>query len=115
MAVTKKNNIEYPEELQTLLEQILGSRNVYFQPPKDKKLQYPCFVYQLDGIKAEYADGIPYQRGKRYLITYIDKSPDQFIPDKIGAMPTAQFNRFYVGDNLNHTAYRIYFDAKPNN
>jgi len=28
-------------ELQNLLENILGSRNVYFQPPENLKLNYP--------------------------------------------------------------------------
>lgn len=115
IGVSKTNNTEYPEELQFLLEQLLGSTNVYFQPPKDKQMSYPCIVYQLDGIRSHYADGIPYRNAKRYLITYISKIPDAYIPDKIGMLPTASFNRFFVQDNLNHWAYRVYFDSKPNN
>lgn len=114
MAVPK-HELEYPEELQFLLENLLGSENVYFQPPNGKKLNYPCIVYQLDYVRSIYADSIPYHNGKRYSITYIDKSPDQYIPDKIALLPTASFNRFYVADNLNHYVYRLYFDAKPNN
>ena len=123
MAVIKKtittskptNNIEYPEELQFLLEQLLGSKNVYFQPPEDTKLTYPCIVYQLDGVKASYADDIPYLKDKRYLVTYISQTPDSFIPDKIGDLSTASFNRYFVQKNLNHWAYRLYFSARPNN
>ena len=113
--VNKTNATEYPEELQFLLEGLLGSTNVYYQPPEDKKLEYPCIVYQLDGIKSTYGDNIPYWNAKRYLVTYIDQRPDMYIPDKIGSLPTASFNRAFVSDNLNHWAYRIYFDAKPNN
>lgn len=115
MALQPKHELEYPEELQFLLETLLGSKNVYFQPPEDRKLSYPCIVYQLDYVKPIYADSIPYNNAKRYLVTYIDKSPDQYIPDKIAMLPLSSFNRFYISDNLNHYAYRLYFDAKPNN
>ena len=33
-------------ELQSELEKILGSRNVYYQPLPSLKLQYPCIVYE---------------------------------------------------------------------
>lgn len=125
MAVVKKtisttakattNNTEYPEELQAILEDLLGSEHVYFQPPGDKKLDYPCIVYQLDGVKTDYADNYPYNNHKRYLITYISQRPDMYIPDKIAQMKTASFNRFFVQDNLNHWAYRVYFTSIPNN
>lgn len=123
MAVVKKtitttkavNNMEYPEELQFLLEQLLGSANVYFQPPEDKQLVYPCIVYQLDGVRTDYATNRPYRNAKRYLVTYIDRRPDMYIPDKIALLPTASFNRFFIQSNLNHWAYRVYFDAHPNN
>ena len=45
-------------ELQLKLEEILGSRHVYFQPPASIKMTYPAIVYELDfvqGPKAEAA------------------------------------------------------------
>ena len=46
-------------ELQTLLEEILGSRNVYFQPPESVKMNYPAIVYSLDDIENSFAnDGV---------------------------------------------------------
>ena len=116
-ATTKptENNIEYPEELQFLLEEILQTRNVYFQTPEDKQLVYPCIVYQLDGVKSIYADSRPYNNAKRYLVTYISKTPDMYVPDKIALLPTASFNRYFVQKNLNHWSYRVYFDSRPNN
>lgn len=112
---TPTHNLEYPEELQALLEETIGSRNVYFQPPADKKLTYPCIVYQLDYIITSYANNLPYIPKKRYAVTYIDKSPDQYIPDKIGKLPFTAFSRFYVADNLNHYVYKMFFEASPNN
>ena len=34
-------------ELQTKLENLIQSRNVYFQPPASVRLVYPCVVYTI--------------------------------------------------------------------
>lgn len=112
---TEQHNVEYPEELQFLLENLLGSKNVYFQPPSTTKINYPCIIYQLDYVRSVYANNLPYNNAKRYALTYVSKSPDQYIPDKIGLLPMCSFSRLYISDNLNHYVYKLYFDAKPNN
>ena len=33
-------------ELQSKLEEILGSRQVYYQPPETVKMEYPAIVYR---------------------------------------------------------------------
>lgn len=101
--------IKYPEGLQKLLTKILGTPYVYFQPPSDSAMQYPCIVYHLDGIDTRYANNLPYEHHKRYLVTYIDFDPDMTIPDQIAQLPTAKFSSYYTADNLNHYAYRLYY------
>lgn len=96
-------------QLQYLLEGILGSKNVYFQPPQSKKIQYPCIVYQLDGVDAKHADNLPYARTKRYQVTWIGPNPDSDTPDKIGALPMARFSGFHTASNLNHHVYQLYW------
>lgn len=96
-------------ELQTLLEEILGSKNVYFQPPKDRKIQYPCIIYQLEHMDTKYADSIPYARTKRYQVTWVGRNPDDDTPDKIGALPMSRFAGFHTADNLNHHVYQLYW------
>ena len=39
-----KNRIE----LQTLLEELLGSKNVYYQPPNNLSMSYPAILYSTD-------------------------------------------------------------------
>ncbi len=95
--------------LQTLLETLLGSRNVYFQPPPTLQMGYPCIVYNLDNINTRFADNYPYSIEKRYLLTIIDKDPDSSIPDKIALLQKCQFERHFVTDNLNHNIFIIYF------
>ena len=48
--------------LQTKLEQILGSRNVYFQPPESIKLNYPAIVYKRSNIQNTFADNEVYKQ-----------------------------------------------------
>jgi len=96
-------------ELQKLLTDILGSRNVYFQPPETIRMSYPCIVYALDDIDINYADNTSYTRIKRYKITLIDKDPDStFVDSLLSELPTS-FNRFYTADNLNHWVFLLYF------
>lgn len=96
-------------ELQTLLEGVLGSRNVYFQPPTNDRIQYPCIVYQRDNAKTEFAANAPYTHTKRYSVTVIDEDPDSEIPDKVAALPLCIRNRFFVADKLNHDVFNLYF------
>ena len=83
--------------------------NVYFQPPTNVSLQYPCIVYKRDFIKSIFADNDPYHLRKRYMVTVIDRNPDSLIPDKIAALPMCLFNRFYTADNLNHDVFNLFF------
>lgn len=96
-------------ELQALLEQLLGSRNVYFQPPASFQMKYPAIVYHRDDVDIEYANDSPYKHMKRYLVTVIDPNPDSVIPDKVGKLPMSSFDRFFTSDNLNHDVYRLFF------
>lgn len=96
-------------QLQTLLEQLLGSRNVYFQPPPSKEMKYPAIVYTRDRITIHHADNKPYKHGKRYQVTVIDRDPDSDIPDKVATLPSCSFDRSFTADNLNHTAFNLFF------
>lgn len=96
-------------ELHDILVDILGSSNVYFQPPASVKLQYPCILYARDSLWIDHADNTPYRHQRRYLITVVDADPDSEIPDKVAQLPTAQYGRSYSADYLNHDTFRIYF------
>jgi hypothetical protein len=94
-------------DLQTLLETI--TPHVYFQPPTNVRLQYPCIIYARDQESADYAGNNLYKHRKRYLVTVIDTDPDSIIPDAVRNLPFCAFDRHYVGDNLNHDVFNLYF------
>lgn len=96
-------------ELQILLEALLGSRNVYFQPPPSKALVYPCIVYNREAVDTKHANNKPYGRKTRYQVTVIDRNPDSDLHEKVGALPMSSYDRFYTADNLNHDVYNLFF------
>lgn len=83
--------------------------NVYFQPPPSVALTYPCIVYKRDDRKTVHADNQPYGHNVRYMVTVIDSDPDSAIPDMVAGLPTAQFERAFQAENLNHDVYNLYF------
>lgn len=95
--------------LQSLLEEILGSRNVYFQPPENIRVDYPCIVYNLSDIDSKHADNLLYRYQKKYTLTLASRDPDTNLVDKLLTLPMCSYDRSFVSDNLNHYVFDIYF------
>lgn len=95
-------------QLQQLLEDLLESPHVYFQPPANVQMTYPCITYKRDRSDTRFAGNVPYRYTKRYLVTVIDQDPDSAIPDKIAALPKVRHERFFVADNLNHDVFTLF-------
>ena len=95
--------------LQTELETILGSRNVYYQPPESVKMKYPAIVYSRKNIDNIFADDTVYTQNHSYELTVIDPNPDSEIVMKVSRLPACTFDRHYIADNLNHDVFRLYY------
>lgn len=96
-------------QLHKLLLELVGSNNVYFQPPEDLKMQYPCIVYSIDRIHGKHADNTVYGTEDQYLITVIDPDPDSSIRDKVSQLPRSFHDRHYTSSNLNHDVFTIIY------
>ena len=96
-------------ELQMLLETIMGSRNVYFQPPASVSLSYPAIVYAFDGIKSNYSNDKKYSMHDYYDITLIQISQDLTIIDKLLMLDYCEMHSHYVVDNLYHYKFKLFF------
>lgn len=95
-------------ELQGLLERVLGSQNVYFQPPENVKMKYPAIVYSLDDINHLHANNRPYIQNPAFMITLIDPDPTSKYVKELDSLEKCSFERFYVADNLNHWVFVKY-------
>lgn len=96
-------------DLHDLFRDILGSSNVYFQPPETIKMNYPCIVYERSSNDTRFADDRPYKTVRKYTATLIDKNPDTKLPDKFEELTLCRLNRVFTASNLNHYVYDIYY------
>lgn len=96
-------------ELQAKLEEILGSRNVYFQPPESLKMSYPAIRYVRVPIRNEFADDSVYMQYQRYELTLIDHDPDSEFVSVLSKLPTCRHDRHYHSSGLNHDVFTIYY------
>lgn len=96
-------------DLQSKLEELLGSRQVYYQPPETIKMEYPAIVYSKKSIRTTHANDHVYSKTNSYEIIVIDKRPDNPVIDKILELPYSSYDRSYKADNLNHDVLSIYF------
>jgi hypothetical protein len=96
-------------ELQTLLETLLGSRNVYFQPPATLTMKYPAIVYERSKLNNAFANDLVYNQNQSYSVTVIDANPDSLIVAKVSQLPKCRPDRQFKNDNLNHDVFILYF------
>ncbi|MBQ4030805.1 MAG: hypothetical protein II625_03520 [Bacilli bacterium] len=100
-----KTRIDFHNKLVNLL----GSSNVYYQPPENLKLQYPAIVYSKTRKTNAKADNIKYLNHNRYEVIVIDRLPDNIVIDKLLELEYSHHDRHYVSDNLHHDAIEIYY------
>ena len=74
-------------ELHEILCEILGSRNVYFNPPESLKMQYPAIVYSRKSIDNLHANDAVYKQSAAYELTVIDYDSESEIVDKVSKLP----------------------------
>ena len=96
-------------DLQSLLEDMLGSKNVYYQPPESIKMQYDAIRYSKKTIRSTYANDRKYSMRDCYELIVIAKRPDNPVIKKLLALPYCSYDRHYVADNLNHDVLTIYY------
>lgn len=101
------DRLQRQQALQALLETITD--RVYFQPPASVQMEYPCIVWQRDTVDTAFADNLPYNQEHRYQVTVIDRNGNSEIPERVAALPSCTFSRYFAVDGLNHDLYNLYF------
>lgn len=101
----KTKRIQFHE----ILVNLFGNNNVYYRPPENLKMQYPCIRYKKENVVSTHADNISYRKTDRYQITVIDKKPDNEVIEKILDLPMSSFETHYESDNLNHDVIVVYY------
>lgn len=101
-------------ELSELLHKVLNPNapelaNVYFQPPPNVDLKYPCIVYEREDIQVRSADNGPYTMFDSYQVTFIRQSdPDSPVLRLLMGLPHSSFSRHFATSGLNHDVFVIH-------
>lgn len=96
-------------ELHSLLQELLGSSNVYYQPPESIKMEYDAIRYSKKDIMSIHADDSKYMMRDCYELIVIARLPDHPVTKRLLALPYCSYDRHYVADNLNHDVFTIYY------
>ena len=96
-------------DLQGLLEELLESRNVYYQLPESIKMQYPAIRYSKKNIQSVYANNSKYLMRDCYELIVISRNPDDPVIKRLLALPYCSYDRQYIADNLYHDVLTIYY------
>lgn len=94
-------------KIDDILRNVIGNGHVYFQPPPNLTMEFPCITYERVRINTRFADNSPYHLYDVYQVTYIDTDPDSDMPDKISQLDMCVFERFYINDNKYYSVFRI--------
>ena len=96
-------------ELHSVLQELLGSSNVYYQPPESIKMQYDAIRYSKKTIDSKYANDRKYSMIDCYEIIVISRLLDNPVIKKLLSLPYCSYDRHYVADNLHHDVLTIYW------
>ena len=96
-------------ELHSVLQELLGSSNVYYQPPESIKMQYDAVRYSKKTIDSKYANDRKYSMIDCYEIIVISRLPDNPVIKKLLSLPYCSYDRHYIADNLHHDVLTIYW------
>ena len=95
------------QKLHELLETII--KNVYFEPPENKLLEYPCIVYHRNKGDTRFANNKPYNFHVRYNMVLMDTDPDSEYLEQLVSLPECEYTNHYTTDGVCHDAFNIYY------
>lgn len=100
------SRLELHEELCTLL----GTRNVYFQPPDTLTMKYDAIRYSPIKLDVKRANNKMYHGVMGYQLITIERKPDSILfPKLLNHFSMITWERAYAKDNLNHNVYTLYY------
>ena len=95
-------------EKQAKLVEILGSNNVYYQPPESVKIKYPAIVYSRSTIPTKKANNSMYKTDFYYSITLIGTNPQDETIMKLLSLDNMKYDRKFISDGMYHDVFTLY-------
>lgn len=106
MFILESDRLKLDEEFR----EILGTGNVYFQPPSSEKMKYDCIRYERSKIRARYANNYVYNHKDCYTVTLMYRDPDSELPHTIlKHFKLISHDTHFTKDNLHHDVFTLYY------
>jgi hypothetical protein len=99
------SRLKLHEELCTLL----GTRNVYYDPPESVQMRYDAIKYTRRKIDNKSANNSVYMQNNSYEVTVIYQDADSDLPTKLSRLPMCSHDRHYFAGNLHHDVFTLYY------
>lgn len=98
-------------EFHNILKTIMGGNNahVYYRPPENSKIEYPCIIYNRANIEQQYASNISYFRKRCYRVTLCDKAADSQYIDALLDIPTCRYLNHTEAEGISNDTFEIYY------
>lgn len=100
---------ELDKYLRAIVKKRCGSENVYYQPPANLQMKYPCIWYELNKLRNLHANDQVYRQTVHYTVTVIDTKPDSEMTAAMGELAKASHDRQFISDNLYHDVFSVWY------
>lgn len=90
------------------LVEILGSENVYYDPPSTVSMKYDAIKYSRKPNSSKFASNSLYSSMNCYEVILISRKSDNPIVKWLRELPLSSHDRHYYADNLSHDVFTIY-------
>jgi hypothetical protein len=98
------------EDFHSLLAATTGAEHIYYQPPANVRMIYPCIEYHDQPWVSKFANNKAYIICRHYQVTVIDPMPNNpWIMTLASEIPMCTHSRHYTSDGLNHDVLDIYY------
>lgn len=85
----------------------LGSNHVYYQPPENLKMEFPCIVYSLQDMTHAMANNEKYIKNRTYKVIVITPQVDPEVVNLVENFDYCKFQQVYTADGMYHYVFRI--------
>jgi len=98
------HRLDLQNELKTFIP------NVYFQPPANIQMVYPCIVYNKTGKTHKFGNDRIYMWTQEYQITVMETDPDSVVADNMEKhFQYCTLDQNFTVGNLNHTTLKLFY------
>ena len=97
-------------DIQEKFKFLLGSNNVYYQPPANLKMKYPAIVYSLDGLDVKRFDNRRLINKNCFSVTHIYRNESEnLVETMLKNFEYISFDNRSIVDGIYNDHYTIYW------